>query len=419
VSPHWRDIVRWPQPGKHQRMSEISDDELLAELGVSFECKPPRTYTPREERIIAGFEDILRFHDEHGRAPRHGEQLDIFERLYAVRLDRLREVDDCRALLADMDTHGLLETAASDLAVRLDHLDDETLLAELGVDETTADDDITQLRHVQSREERRAAEEIANRERCVDFGRFQPLFADVQGELDSGIRTTRPFVRDAGLLKSDIVRGQFFILGGQLAYVAEVGETIKAPNGEADARLRVIYSNGTESNLLRRSLQRALYKDEAGRRITEATVGPLFAGENEDDDQASGAIYVVRSKSAHPLVAANRDVLHKIGVTGGDIPRRIQNAKIDPTYLMSDVEIVATYGLFNINRVKLERLIHRVFAPARLDIEIIDRFGRPVVPQEWFLVPAFVIDEAVERIRDGSIVDYEYDPSAAQLVLRK
>lgn len=394
-------------------MSDMTDDELLAELGVAVERKPARTYTPREERVIAGFEDILRFHEEHGRAPLHGEQRDIFERLYAVRLDRLRELDECRALLADLDGPGLL-SATDDKVADPQLLDDEALLAELCASEPV-DDDISQLRHVQSRQERRAAEEIANRERCIDFGKFQPLFADIQLELDSGVRTTRPFVRDAGFVKSDIVKGQFFILGGQLAYIAEVGETFKAPNGEFDARLRVIYSNGTESNLLRRSLQRALYKDDAGRRVTEPAAGPLFAAESDDGDQGSGTIYVLRSKSDHPLVAANREVLHKIGVTGGGVPRRVANAKLDPTYLMAEVEIVATYELFNINRTKLENLIHRIFEPARLDIEIKDRFGNPVIPREWYLVPHFVINEAVERIRDGSIAEYQYDPSAARL----
>ena len=395
-------------------MVELTDDELLAELGVAVEQKAVRAYTPQQERVIAGFEDILKFHDEHGRAPQHGEQRDIFERLYAVRLDRLRELEDCRLLLAGMDKHGLLEVNSDASHIVPDALDDDALLAELGI-EPGGDDDITQLRHVQTREERQAAEEIANRERCIDFAKFQPLFADLQLELDSGVRSTRPFVRDAGFLKSDIVQGQFFILGGQLAYVAEVGESFKAPNGETDARLRVVYSNGTESNLLRRSLQRALYKDEAGRRISDPVAGPLFANESDDDDQASGTIYVLRSKSDHPLVAANRDVLHKIGVTGGDVPRRIANAKIDPTYLMADVEIVATYELFNINRTKLENLIHRIFDAARLDIEIKDRFGIPVAPREWYLVPHFVIDEAVERIRDGSIADHVYDPQNARL----
>jgi hypothetical protein len=177
----------------------------------------------------------------------------------------------------------------------------------------------------------------------------------------------------------------------------------------------VIYSNATESNLLLRSLQRALYKDETSRRVSEPTAGPLFSAEADDGDLASGTIYVLRSKSDHPVVAANRDILHKIGVTGGDVGRRIANAKLDPTFLMADVEIVASYELYNINRTKLENVFHRVFGPARLDIEIKDRFGNPVIPREWFLVPGFVVDEAVERIKDGTITNYTYDPKTASL----
>jgi hypothetical protein len=196
-----------------------------------------------------------------------------------------------------------------------------------------------------------------------------------------------------------------------------------------DSRLRVIYDNGTESNLLMRSFQRALHRDDTGRLITNPDMGPLFADphpsrdpgplfaeEPADDDLASGTIYVLRSKSDHPVVAANRDVLHKIGVTGGSIEARIANAKLDPTFLMADVEIVAIYELYNVNRVKLENLIHRVFDPAQLDIEIKDRFGNPVKPREWFLVPVFVVNEVVERIKDGTITQYLYDPTAARLL---
>ena len=114
--------------------------------------------------------------------------------------------------------------------------------------------------------------------------------------------------------------GNYFIVGGQLAYVAEVGETIKATNGESDARLRVVYANGTKSNLL-------------------------------------------RSLSSHPFVTE-----------------------------------------------------HRLFGAAQIDLTITDRFGNPVKPREWFLVPLHVIDEAVKRIRDGSITDVMYDPNKAQLV---
>ena len=293
-------------------------------------------------------------------------------------------------------------------------MDEDELLAEL--EGAAGSPDITKLRHVRTSAEKREAEEIASREKCLDFETFKPLFQQVQSDLESGLRTTRRFVKDAGFLKADIQTGQFFILGGQTAYVAEVGEPIKAPNGETDARLRVIYSNGTESDLLLRSLQRALYKDEAGRRITEPSAGPLFEDQTGDGDHASGTIYVLRSKSDHPLVAVNREILHKIGVTGGSVERRIANARLDPTFLMADVEIVATYELYNVNRAKLETLIHKVFGAAQLDIEIKDRFGQPVIPREWFLVPLFVVDEAIEKIRDGTITGYTYKPKMAQLV---
>ncbi|MBK5945916.1 hypothetical protein CCR83_05480 [Rhodobacter veldkampii DSM 11550] len=129
--------------------------------------------------------------------------------------------------------------------------------------------------------------------------------------------------------------------------------------------------------------------------------------------------YVLRSKSDHPMVAAHRELVHKIGVTGNGVKQRIAGASLQPTFLLADVEVVATYELFNINRSKLEHLIHRIFDPARFDVEIIDRFGRPYVPKEWFMVPLFVIAEAVDRIRDGTIVGYRYDPASATLVERE
>jgi hypothetical protein len=391
------------------------DDALLDELGIEVEPERTSSRTPREERIIAGFEDIQRFYSEHGRAPQHGEDRDIFERLYAVRLDRLRDQEECRALLTPMDHQGLLTVAYVNAADEIDALDDDALLAALGVD-TAVPESIGELHHVRSAAEKRAAEEIANRERCEDFERFKPLFDQVQSDLKDGLRSTRSFVKDTGFSKAEIKEGQFFILGGQTAYVAKVGEPIKAPNGESDARLRVIYSNGTESDLLLRSLQRALYKDDAGRRITEPEAGPLFSDQSNEDDAASGIVYVLRSRSENPAITAHREILHKIGVTGGDVERRIANARLDPTFLLADVEIVATYELYNINRTRLENLIHRIFGAARLDVEIKDRFGNPVIPREWFLVPLFVINEVIERIRNGTITGYTYDPKSARLV---
>lgn len=392
-------------------MADLDDDELLDALGVEVAPLKVSSRTPREERIIAGFEDILRFHQSHGRTPLHGEERDTFERLYAVRLDQLRKLPEAQTLLAELDSPGLL-SGANVAQTNVDDLDEDALLAELGIGDVPVEqNDITVLRHVRSNTEKRAAEEIADRTRCADFENFHPLFEQVERELKSNVRKTLRFGRD-----TSIAFGNFFILGGQLAYVAEVGETIKAPNGESDARLRVIYANGTESNLLRRSLQRALYKDDTGRRLTDTDMGPLFGDSPEPDDIESGTIYVLRSQSTHPFVTEHRELIHKIGVTGGKVETRIAAAAKDATYLLADVEIVATYKLHNLNRTRMENIFHRLFGAAQIDVAIEDRFGNPVKPREWFLVPLHVIDEAVERIRDGSITDMVYDPTSAQLV---
>ena len=390
-------------------MADMNDDDLLDALGVEVPSLKTANRTPREERIIAGFEDILRFYQVHGRAPLHGEDRDVFERLYAVRLDQLRKLPEAQTLLAELDGPDLL---SGTVALDVEDLDEDALLAELGVGgESPGQDDITVLRHVRSSIEKRAAEEIADRTPCTDFDRFQPLFELAERDLKSDVRKTLRFGRDAS-----IEAGNYFIVGGQLAYVAEIGETIKAPNGESDARLRVIYANGTESNLLRRSLQRALYKDDTGRRVTDPDMGPLFGNAPEPDDIESGTIYVLRSLSSHPFVAEHRELIHKIGVTGGKVEARIAGAEKDATYLLADVEVVATYKLHNLNRTRLENIFHRLFGAAQLDLTIEDRFGHPVKPREWFLVPLNVIDEAVERIRDGSIIDVAYDPQTARLV---
>lgn len=384
------------------------DDALLAELGVEVETKKSGSRTPKEERIIAGFEDIQRFFEEHGRAPQHGDDRDIFERLYAVRLDRIKADPECCALVFSIDHQGLLSDPLPLEGTKLDDFDDDALLAALGVEGLAPD--ITELRHVRSVTERQAAEEIANRTRCEDFAKFKPLFEQVQKDLNAGVRATRPFE-----LKAEIAAGRFFIVGGQKAYVAEMGEIETTAHGRTDARLRVVFDNGTESNMLMRSLQRALNKDDDGRRITEPSAGPLFSDQRQEGDEASGTIYVLRSRSDHPVIAKNRDLIHKIGVTNNDVKQRIAGARLQSTFLLADVDVVATYELFNINRSRLERLLHRIFEPARFNIEITDRFGRPVMPKEWFMVPLFVIDEVVGRIRDGSIVEYVYDPSAASL----
>lgn len=387
------------------------DLDLLEELGVEAEPEQTGGRSAREQRIIAGFEEIERFVEEHGRPPEHGENRDIFERLYAVRLDRIRNSPECREALKGMDSHRLLGDEPQQESCRVkEEPSDAELLAELGVHPSPAED-ITNLVHVRSRDDIKVAEEIAKRNPCADFDTFRPLFEKIQGELASGERRTLKYKDNAEVKKSDL-----FILDGQKIIVAEMGEPFVSEYGRNDRRLRVVYDNGTESDLLLRSLQRALNKDKASRRISDTAIGPLFSDEEEDDDLPTGYIYVLRSKSDNPYVAKNRTVIHKIGVTGGDVKSRIANAPKDPTYLLADVEIVATFKLANINRKRLEALLHKIFTSARLDLELRDRFGFQVEPREWFLVPLPVIEEAIQKVIDGTIGEFRYDPKSARLV---
>jgi hypothetical protein len=388
------------------------DDALLEALGVELETKKESPRTPREERVVTGFEEIQRFVEQHQHTPEHGEERDIFERLYAVRLDRLRALDDYRTLLAHLDHQGLLSREEPTTVSDVDEMDDDELLAQLGGDGSSLGD-ITDLRHVRSAAEKRAAEEIASRTVCEDFEQFGPLFETVRSELKSGVRQSRAFKTRA---LDEIQQDTFFIIAGQIAYVAEVGKEFQTQYQRRDSRLRVIYDNATESDVLRRSLQRALHRDEAARLITDPNPGPLFSEVLDDDDVESGTIYVLRSLSEHPYVVEHRELIHKIGVTGGKLETRIANASKETTYLLADVEVVASYKLSGINRTKLENLIHRVFAPAQIELTIQDRFGQPVSPREWFLVPLHVIDEVVQRIRDGSIIEMVYEPNSAGLI---
>jgi len=395
------------------------DVDLLAELGVDTAPPPKVKRTPREERIIAGFEEIERFVTEQGRLPQHGEDRDIFERIYAVRLERLRHSEECREILKPLDSRGILNADTDPSSSWKVDLDDEALLASLGV-EGTPENDVTQLTHVRSRSvatgksrsQIKAAEEVAQRTPCQDFEQFKPLFKQVQQELKTGARETLKYRDDA-----TVNQGDFFILDGQKLIVADLGEPFISDYGKPDRRLRVIYDNGTESNLLLRSLQRALNKDKTSRRITNPDFSslPLFAQTEAEDDITTGHIYVLRSKSDDPFIVEHRAAIHKIGVTAGDVKKRIANAKKDPTYLLAEVEIVATFKLANINPKKLEALLHKFFDNARLDVELRDRFGIPVQPREWFLMPLEAIEEVIEKIKAGTIDKFRYDPETASL----
>lgn len=388
------------------------DLELLDELGVDTAPQKQAARTPREQRIIAGYEEIERFVEQHGRMPEQGEHRDIFERLYAVRLDQLRKQPECRKVLQGIDVKRLLDVEDDQPSAVVNEADttDEALLQALGVANGLTND-ITQLKHVRSSQEKMAADEIAQRTPCRNFGVFKPLFEQVQGDLDSGFRRTLKY-QDNGEIK----KGDFFIVEGQKAYIADWGEPFISSYNKPDRRLRVIYDNGTESDLLLRSMQRALNRDDLSRRITDPTLGPLFSDQEEDDDQAVGYVYVLRSKADNDFIAENRKVIHKIGITKGSVQQRVANADKDPTYLLAPVEIVETYKVSNLDLKRLEKVLHKFFDQARLDLQLKDRFGFDVEPREWFLVPLPIIEEAIQKLIDGTLPKFQYDPKEGRIV---
>ena len=392
-------------------MSKFTEEDaaLLADLGIEAEAKKKTTFTAREEWIIAGFEEIQNFITENGRHPTFGENKDIFERIYATRLEAIRRQPDCIELLKERDHQDLLNESFITKS-GLDDLDDDALLSELGLEPEEKNSDITQLTHVKPRSEVTRPDEIGQRTVCKDFEIFKPLFKAINEDIKAKRRRDIPYAKDSSVEKENL-----FIIGGQMAYIADVGEVFKDDRGKTDARLRVIFDNGVESNQLMRSLKKRLWEDKSSRRITDISMGPLFDNQPDEEDEASGTIYIARSHSTNSLISKNRDFVHKIGVTTNDIKSRLVRAKDDPTFLFAEAELVASYELYNIKANKLEKLLHKFFDSVRLEIEIPDRFGKTYKPQEWFIVSLDVIREAVDLLVKGELSYHTFDRDTASI----
>ena len=393
-------------------MIEKSDKEILEALGHEVENKISLPKTPKEEYITSGFEEIQTFFERFKRIPENIAERDLFERLLAVRLNQIKTDDEILNILKPLDNQGLLNDVAFNDNFVHENLDNEQLLRELEIAPET--NSIFNLKFVRSSYDRKIEELFANRKKCENFEDFKHYFDSVQTDLDKGLRKT-------SLLKQrpQIKKGMFFILSGLKTFVADVGDEFKQDYGISDARLYLVFDNGTESRMLLRSFQKALSLDEGARIISNNDFGPLFSSNKEKDDQLTGTIYVLRSNSSHPYILENRQLIHKIGITTNTIEKRISGARLSPTYLMADVEIVASYNLYNIKISKFENLVKKLFSNAKLNIKINDRFGNPVSPEEWFLVPLDVIQEAIQKIIEGTITKYIYDPALAKMVENK
>lgn len=358
------------------------------------------------ERLQASFAEITAFVRKNGREPTPNKS-DIKEMMLYSRLAGLRQDSKKVEVLRQFDDLGLLgEVKPIESLKDLFQDDDLGLL-------TDPAEEIFTLKNVPAPKEiANIPEYVARRKKCADFEKFEHLFKLCQQDLSVGLRKLSPFSRG-----TQIDVGQFFVLKGVLVYVASEHEREEQPGaepGKMNDRLRCIFENGTESDMLRRSLAARLYEED-GQRVSEDP-SKLFqkAHEITEEDRQTGFVYVLKSLSARPEIKALKH-LYKIGFCRGPIEERIRNATQEPTYLMSPVAIVASYQCFNFNPQKLEHLLHSFFGSACLQIEIIDLKGQRCVPKEWFIAPLGIVNTAIELLISGEIANYRYNPDNHQI----
>ena len=323
---------------KSRRFADIFAEEDTLGLLAS---KPVGSSSSSEEDIVIGqFEAINAFIDQHGFPPgnmENGRDPSLQEYSLEGNLETFRTGEGYREILAPFDRHGLLgpASAGTPIPTKMEDIlaSDDALLS-------SPADVIFDLKHVPDPALKKAApDDIARRRPCADFERFEPIFAELKQDLKAGRRHTKRFEREGS-----IVPGASFILNGIMAYVATVDE-LQRRGKEFDARIRVIFDNGTEGNHLLRSFARLLYEDENGRQIIESAPsisGPLFGGPGHitgplftgDSDQAEfgevkGTVYIVESLSKDPNIVALKGRLYKIGFTTQQVEKRLTEVEKD------------------------------------------------------------------------------------------
>lgn len=371
------------------RLLEILEGDALGLL----EVKAVQSAMSEDERLTESFFEIVEFVRQNGREP-DDDMANMQEARLAMRLNGLRSSPDKTKELLDLDEFGLLIPLKKPESID-DILKDDDL--NLLGDDTS--DTIFNLRHVPKNIE--SPDHIASRKPCADFDRFEPLFKQCHAELRSGKRKLFQTVRE-----DQVNKGQFFILSGVMMYLTEIGMDAKKTRRK-DPRLHCVFENGTESNMLFRSLIKALLMD--GRCVSENEDRLMDDLNNiTDEDSQTGTIYVLKSLSTNPEIASIRD-LYKIGFSTVPVEERVKNAADDPTYLMAPVHVVETFECFNLNPQKLELLLHKFFGKVCLEVDVFDESGKRFTPREWFIAPLPVIEEAIELIISGEIINYTYD----------
>jgi hypothetical protein len=331
-----------------------------------------------------------------------------------VRKQPTQEMHDIDRFNLLKDTSQASQTSWRDVPL------DESIPASL---EDIFDDDdldvdlaLISLKHTTAAAERFQPDHRAEFTPCRDFERYAERFEAVQQALEKGERNASP-VKKWSVIEP--LEGDFFIRNGLLALIAEKSE-MTSRGGSRDHRLRVIFSNGTESDPLMSSFRKSLNDDKAARTVQKIGLGPLDPEWEADQLDHSGTIYVLRSLSQDPALVEQKTILHKIGVTSQDVRRRVSDARNDPTFLMAPVEIVATFELKNLPRRKVEQLLHRFFEAAKpAELFVTDRFGKKIHPKEWFFVLPEQVGEAAKIIKNGTLHRHFYNVEKQVVELRR
>lgn len=380
---------------------KILEDDDLGLLNI----KPKRSSITVDERLLQSFQQINDFYRQHGKEPESNPsnilEFQLFNRLKGLRASK----EKCEAL-QEVDEFHLLTFIEPEKPI--------TSIADIFSDDSFGllDDEaesIFDLKHV-PKSPMEMPEKIAQRKRCKDFDQFEHLFKQCHAELTSGVREARQFTGE-----QQIKPGHFFVLHGVMVYVSEVGEK-EVKNGKVNARLRCIFENGTESNMLLRSLATELYKDETGRRILDHHEKALEALEQiQAEDEKTGYLYVLQSLSQQADIASIKN-LFKIGYSTVPVQERIKNAAEEPTYLMAPVKVVEVFECYNLNPQKFELLLHTFFGKACLNVDVFDKTGKRFSPREWFVAPLHIIEAAANMLINGEIVNYRYDPDSSGII---
>lgn len=263
---------------------------------------------------------------------------------------------------------------------------------------------------LKAKKERKETDYVAQKTVCENFSDYEQGFKQVHKDLREGKRMLKRYTGE-----SSIQAGHYYVLNGILVYLDELIDMKKdnRTGGHIDGRTRVIYENGTESDIKFRTLGKGIQID--GFIVTESSETNKTALEThfntiESSDIADGYIYVLSSLSTDPQIKEQKD-LYKIGFSTTTVDERIKNCEYEPTYLMDKVKVVSVWKTFNMKTNVFENIIHQFFKSVQFKVKVKDMAGNETIPQEWFVVPLEIIERVVEMIIDGSIVNYRYNPT--------